>query len=50
MGGEKASAAIHKEGPVTPRNKGSGRRVSIVSLDVLRTCDFKSLRERGITR
>lgn len=36
MGGEKASAAKHMDGPVTPMKRGSGLRVSIVSLDVLR--------------
>ncbi len=35
MGGEKASAAMQKEGPVTPRKRGRGRRVSIVILEVL---------------
>jgi len=37
MGGEKASAAKQKEGPVTPMKRGSGRRVSIVSLEVNET-------------
>lgn len=37
MGGEKASAAMQKEGPVRPRKSGSGRSVSIVSLDVNET-------------
>ena len=36
MGGEKASAAMQNDGPVTPMKRGRGRRVSIVSLDVLR--------------
>ena len=35
MGEEKAPGAIHKDEPVRPRNKGSGRSVSIVNLDVL---------------
>ena len=40
MGGEKASAAKQREGPVNPRKRGSGLRVSIVSLEVLRAVQF----------
>jgi hypothetical protein len=36
MGGENASAAMQNDGPVTPMKRGRGRRVSNVSLDVLR--------------
>ena len=35
IGGLNASADIQRFGPVTPKNSGRGRRVSIVSLDVL---------------
>ena len=37
IGGENASAAMQKEGPVNPRKRGSGRSVSIDSLEVNET-------------